>query len=142
MPEQKRLLSVRNWDKFQHYRHRRPPWIKLHRQLLDDCRFHALPLGSRALAPMLWLLASEEEDGVIDFDTPSIAFRLRMPEQEMLSYLIPLIEQGFFLLSGDDASTMLADCLHAASKLLHQSTETEYRDRGKTKTTYVTEVLK
>ena len=91
---------------------------------------------------MLWLLASEEEDGVIDFDTPSIAFRLRMPEQEMLSYLIPLIEQGFFLLSGDDASTMLADCLHAASKLLHQSTETEYRDRGKTKTTYVTEVLK
>ena len=118
MSEQKRLLSARNWDKFQHYRHRRPPWIKLHRQLLDDCRFHALPFGSRALAPMLWLLASEGEDGVIEFDQQSIAFRLRMSVWEMLNYLIPLIEQGFFMLSGGDASTMLASCLHAASKLL------------------------
>ena len=36
-------LRVKNWSAFQHYRHRRPPWIKLHRGLLDDFAWHRLP---------------------------------------------------------------------------------------------------
>jgi hypothetical protein len=40
---------VKNWTQFQHYRHRRPPWIKLHHGLLDDFAWHRLPEASRAL---------------------------------------------------------------------------------------------
>jgi hypothetical protein len=36
-------LRVKNWAEFQHYRHRRPPWIKLHHGLLDDFAWHRLP---------------------------------------------------------------------------------------------------
>jgi len=28
------MLRVKNWGKFQHYKDRNPPWIKLHRGLL------------------------------------------------------------------------------------------------------------
>ena len=53
------ILRVKGWARFQHYKHRRPPWIRLYRELLDDVTWHRLPVASRALAPMLWLLASE-----------------------------------------------------------------------------------
>ena len=29
-------LIPKNWSQFQHYKGRRPPWIKLHRALLDE----------------------------------------------------------------------------------------------------------
>ena len=53
------FLTPKNWHAFQHYNKRNPPWIKLHRALLDDYEFSQLPVESRALAPMLWLIASE-----------------------------------------------------------------------------------
>jgi hypothetical protein len=36
-------LTIKNWSEFQHYKDRNPPWIKLHRALLDDYAFAALP---------------------------------------------------------------------------------------------------
>ena len=35
-------FSVKNWDEFQHYKDRNPPWIKLHNHLLDDYEFEML----------------------------------------------------------------------------------------------------
>jgi len=35
-------MKIKNWHKFQHYKHRNPPWIKLHRGLLDDPEWFAL----------------------------------------------------------------------------------------------------
>ena len=58
-----RVLRVKDWARYQHYKHRRPPWIRLHRDLLDKLSWHQLPLASKALAPMLWLLASETQEG-------------------------------------------------------------------------------
>jgi hypothetical protein len=60
------ILTPKNWSSFQHYKDRAPAWIKLHRGLLDDFEFSSLPVASRALAPLLWLLASEFEGGAID----------------------------------------------------------------------------
>ena len=39
------ILRVKGWARFQHYRHRRPPWIRLYRSLLDDPTWHDLPLA-------------------------------------------------------------------------------------------------
>lgn len=104
-------LTPKNWDNFQHYKHRSPPWIKLHKNLLDDMAFQRLPLASKALAPMLWLLASESNDGVIHRTPEEIAFRLRMTEKEVLSAIKPLIDNGFFI----EDSNMLASCLQDAT---------------------------
>ena len=104
-------LIPKNWDNFQHYKHRSPPWIKLHKNLLDDMQYQRLPVASKALAPMLWLLASESNDGAITMSPEEIAFRLRMSEKDVISAIKPLIDNGFFI----EDSNMLADSLQDAT---------------------------
>ena len=97
MGDSMKYLKARNWEKFQHFKDRRPPWIKLYRDILDDYNYHCLPIESKAIAPLLWLMASESgKDGLIDGDIKVIAFRLRMSEKDTLKAINPLIEQGFF----------------------------------------------
>jgi hypothetical protein len=118
-------LIPKNWDNFQHYKHRSPPWIKLHRNLLDDMHYQRLPIASKALAPMLWLLASESNTGVIEKTTEEIAFRLRMPEKDVINAIKPLIDNGFF----SDADNMLADRLQDATTEKRQSIVREEKEK-------------
>ena len=89
-------LRPRNWSEFQHYKDRSPPWIKLHKGLLDDFEFNSLPLEARALAPMLWLLASEHRDGAFDADAQKLAFRLRTSTEQVAGALLALCDRGLF----------------------------------------------
>jgi hypothetical protein len=107
-------LTVRNWGKFQHYKGRRPPWIKLHRELLEDRSFLSLPLASQALAPRLWLLASESEDGSLSSDPAELAFRMRCSESDIVTAVNALIKSGFLSGSLDSASVELAACEQGA----------------------------
>jgi hypothetical protein len=92
-------ITPKNWKSFQHYKERTPSWIKLHKGLLTDFAFTRLPVASRALAPMLWLLASEYEGGEITASLEEVAFRVHMSEEELLVALSPLIGSGFFVSS-------------------------------------------
>lgn len=106
------LYRVKGWQRFQHYKDRNPPWIRLYKGLLDDYEFHCLPVASRALAPMLWLLASDNPDpssGAIEGPDERIAFRIRMDPKEFLKAIKPLIEKGFI------------ERLHCASGLIAES---------------------
>lgn len=92
-----KYLKAHNWEKFQHFKDRRPPWIKLYRDILDDYNYHCLPIESKAIAPLLWLMASESgKDGMIEGDIKVISFRLRMSVKDALKAINPLIEKGFF----------------------------------------------
>lgn len=74
-------IHVKNWKQFQHFKDRRPPWIKLYRELLDDIQWHELePAAAKALV-MLWLIASENFGQLPDKKT--IAFRLRISEKAL-----------------------------------------------------------
>jgi len=106
-------ITPKNWRDFQHYKDRNPPWIRLHKGLLDNFEFQSLPVASRALAPMLWLLASDSVDGLIDAEPKKLAFRLRMSLSEVVEALKPLIDNGFFIAEQVD-SKALADCLRGA----------------------------
>ena len=114
-------LIPKKWTDFQHYKNRCPPWIKIHRELLSDRDFMCLPLASKAMAPLLWLLASESKSGEFDASIDELAFRLRLTVDEVTSGLRPLIDKGFFL----DASNMLAPCVQDAIP----ETETEGEER-------------
>lgn len=153
------VLRVHNWQRFQHYRDRKPAWIKLHRELLDDMDFHMLPLASRALAPMIWLLASEYDGGAIPYsgeqDLRRIAFRLRAGVDEVREALSPLIEAGLLILedgaqdSGSEnpgsseakprpepaASTALAECKQSACLERERETEEERETETERETT-------
>lgn len=103
--------KVKNWSKFQHYRHRAPTWIKLHRALLDDFAFVRLPTVAKAVLPQVWMLAAEGDgDGSFDADPEYLAFRLRMPIEEVAAALEPLVNQGFIAVTTHHASELLARC--------------------------------
>jgi hypothetical protein len=58
-------MKIKNWKKLQHYKDRKPPWIKLYRDLLDDPEWHELSGDDAKHLIMLWLIASEDENGVL-----------------------------------------------------------------------------
>jgi hypothetical protein len=94
-------IRVKNWSQFQHFKDRKPIWIKLYRELLDDIQWHELDAKSSKVLVMLWLLASEDDGNLPDIKT--ISFRLRMPESEVnacISRLSHYLEQ--------DASTVIS----------------------------------
>lgn len=84
-------MKIKNWGKFQHFKDRRPPWVKLYRDLLDDINWHTLdPVAAKVLVT-LWLLASEDEkqEGSLP-DIKTIAWRLRMQESDVASCISKL----------------------------------------------------
>jgi len=94
-------IRVKNWSQFQHFKDRKPIWIKLYRELLDDIQWHELDAKSSKVLVMLWLLASEDDGNLPDIKT--ISFRLRMPESDVnacISKLSHYLEQ--------DASTVIS----------------------------------
>jgi len=116
------IIKPKNWSDFQHYKDRVPPWIKLHKSILDNYDFHMLPVASKALAPCLWLLSSEDLEGKIVLDYDVIAFRFRMKPNEVKTAIKPLIDKGFYILEQD-----------ASSVLAKRSSETETETEGQKK---------
>jgi hypothetical protein len=75
-------LRVKNWKQFQHFKDRKPPWVKLYRDLLDDVEWYEMAGEDFKFLVGLWLLASESEgpDGELP-PLKGIAFRLRVSER-------------------------------------------------------------
>lgn len=126
------IIRPKNWEELQHYKHRSPPWIKLHKSLLDNYEFQCLQDASKALAMCLWLLASERDGGVIDAASDKLAFRLRTTTEKIDKALKPLIDDGFFIVV-QDASNTLAECKQDAlteksRDREEKSTSSEYSD--------------
>lgn len=121
-------MRIRNWQKFQHYKTLKgrnpPPWIKLHRKLLDNPQWHGLePAAAKALIG-LWLIASEGDGELPASDV--LAFRLRTTVHEMVDILKSLHANGFV----EVASGVLDNCYQDAS------TEVE-EEENKKRTTLV-----
>ena len=81
-------MRIKNWSQFQHFKDRRPPWIKLYRDILDDIEWHSLDPQSSKVLVMCWLIASENEGRLPDMKT--LAFRLRMSEKNTSESIIKL----------------------------------------------------
>ena len=61
-------LVIPDWNKLQHYKYRRPPWIKLHASWLDDPVYRSLSSAQQAHFFNLFLIASKHEHGHIPND--------------------------------------------------------------------------
>lgn len=129
-------LRVKNWERFQHYKHRTPPWLKLHRGLLDDLEWYSLPPAAAKMLVSLWLIASEH-DGELP-DPRALAFRLRLPSKEvetalaLLGHWLEPINAG----SNHNAYAALAPCKPAASNMLCQSRVEESRVEAEAESTH------
>ena len=76
-------LKIKNWHQFQHFKDRKPPWIKLYRDLLDDIVWHQISGEDAKTLVMLWLIASEN-DGILP-EFHELAFRLRTTQKSIKS---------------------------------------------------------
>ena len=77
-PPERIEVRIKNWNQHQHFKDRNPPWIKLHRELLD--RRDISVISDRAFRTLisLWLLASEDKQLLGNLPSiEDIAFRLR-----------------------------------------------------------------
>lgn len=79
-------FSVKNFERFQHYKDRSPPWIKLYNELLDDYAFGQLPDASKLHLVAIWLLASRSNNR-IPHDSIWIAKRISATEKVDLDLL-------------------------------------------------------
>jgi hypothetical protein len=86
------FFTVKNWESFQHYAKRNPPWIKLHRAILDDYVFCSLPDLSKGHLMMLWLYASQN-NGQIPHDPKFLEKKLSC---ENIDFEL-LISTGFLI---------------------------------------------
>jgi hypothetical protein len=92
-----------------------------------------LPLASKALAPLLWLLASESKDGTFDGSLDELVFRLHITPKDYQDGVKPLIDKGFFVV----ASGVLAECYQVAIPEREGETETETKTERKKNATSV-----
>ena len=69
------VLTIRNFDKLQHFKKKRPPWIKFYRDLPLDYPFINLPEYAKLTFVFLTIVASEH-DNRIPYDIEFLSKRL------------------------------------------------------------------
>lgn len=113
MTEPGRSLTIPGWEKFQHYKHRNPPWIKLHVELLEDFNsdgtakaYYGLSDTAKLTFIHLLCLRAKYADAIPYPNDEWLRVKLGLEKIEVKSLL---------------ASNMLALCKHDASAMLAQS---------------------
>lgn len=113
-------LRVKNWERFQHYTNRSPPWIKLHRELLTSMTWVASDDASRTLAIACMLLASATDNRI----PADKAYLRRVAYLNSDPDWVPLLQSDFIEIV-DESGTVLAP----ASTLLANRTECSSEER-------------
>lgn len=120
-------LRVKNWSEFQHYKDRAPPWIKLHRSLLEDYEFSMLPDAAKAHLVLIWLFAAGN-DGRVPSDARFLARKLATTDDIDINLLI---QNGFLVREEtpeQDASEVVAERKRPASTPLASRTPPPSRE--------------
>ena len=123
----RQFFKVKNYEKFQHYVDRSPPWIKLYNSLLDDYEFTCLQDASKLHLVLIWLLASRTNNR-LPLDPEYLRQAIKTKTKPDLDELMTsgFIEEIQGLQLQDDcASTTLATCLQDAR--LEESREEKSR---------------
>jgi len=105
-------LRVANLERYQHYKNRNPPWVKLYASILTDYEFSHLNDASKWLQVGIILLASQHHNQIPD-DPKWIKSRLSMTSTPDLDSL----ERAGFIIREHCASDLLAYQNHASISL-------------------------
>ena len=86
MSEPEQWIEIVDWDRFQHYKNRNPPWIKNYLELLHNHNYLSLPPATQALLHKLWLLyASTRRTIPLDTRYVSRAVQQRVTNKQLES---------------------------------------------------------
>ena len=122
--EETAFIVVSNIKKYQHYKDRNPPWVKLYQVILSDYDFRKLPDNLKFFYISCILLASRTGN-CIPYDWEYLKDMTGIRE---IPDITPLINNG--MLELHDASTMLALRKHGAILEGEKETEKETEAEG------------
>ena len=108
-------MRIKNWEKYQHYKDRNPPWIKLHYDIINSQDWIMLSDASRVLMIASMLLASRNNG-----DIPESHEYIKKACHLTKVDFNPLIKCGFIVNASKmlaDDSTVLADASASVSVL-------------------------
>ena len=114
----KKYFTVKNYDEFQHYKDRNPPWIKFYNTTLDDLDLEELSDAEKGHLFLIWLLASKYENK-LPYDEKWVARKIGAKSLVNLDVL----EQYGFIISNQPRSAQLS--LSYENDCLETETETE-----------------
>lgn len=120
MTETRPTFKVKNYEQFQHYKDRSPPWIKFYNSVLDDYAFTSLPDAARSHLVAIWLLASRTGNE-IPYDPEWVRMAIKASSPVNLTQLV----QSGFIIINQDCSIVLASCEQSD----RPERETEERER-------------
>lgn len=123
-----KFLRIKEWAKYQHYKDRNPPWIKLYREMLTSYTWVVLDDASRLLAVVCLLLAAET-DNKIPLDRDFIQRRAQLKARPDVRKLVEVEFAEVFddqLLEGE-ASMLLASCTSETETEAETDTKTHSR---------------
>lgn len=124
-------IRIRNWDRFQHYKKRNPPWIRLYRDLIDQPEYRDLSDSAFRLLVELWLLASDfNPGGNVPYDVQLLAWRTgrASTDASIFPALQELADQRFIELPEIRDSSASTDA--STSTPQRQSTENRKTPNG------------
>jgi hypothetical protein len=98
-------ISIKNWEKYQHYANRNPPWIKLYHALLDDYDYGRLSDENKLLY-LTFLMLAAKTDNNIPCDVEWIKHKSMIKGKINLDFLLTC---GFIYKTGDASNTLAHD---------------------------------
>ena len=125
-------MRIKNWGKFQHYHHRRPPWIKFYVDNIEEFKdegevndFFSLPDNAKLAIMLAWLLASHFNGNLPDKSADWMAKRLGISE-----FPLELLKnKGFIEDASNDASTSASNHASNVARAETEKSKRQSRDR-------------
>ena len=118
-------IEIVNWDEFQHYKDRDPPWIKLYNAVLNKYEFRCLHDDSKLLLFALWLIASRTKNKT-PYDLNYIKEQSGVHKRPTSDRIQELIAAEFIVLRQID-STVVTPCAQTDSSVLSLTRSREKR---------------
>jgi hypothetical protein len=127
-------MRIKNWDKFQHYHHRRPPWIKFYIDNIEEFKddgevndFFSLPDHAKLALMLAWLLASHFNGNLPDKPEKWLANRLGIKDFPLQL----LKDKGFIEDASNVASVPASKGASKVARAEKSRVERERRERDR-----------
>lgn len=125
-----KFLAVKNFSRFQHYKDRRPLWIKFYGAILDDYAFVQLPDATKAHLMLLWQVAATHGNRIPN-DPKYIALATKARSKVNIAALLAagfLVDADLIEETDGPASNVLADGYQDASPEKNREEKRERRE--------------
>ena len=125
-------LRIRNWTKYQHYKAKRPAWVKWYRETTNNLGWLGMGDEGKLLLPYLLLVAAETENQIPD-DPEILSLRLRLKPSTVRKGIDSMLNSGFLQNMHTDADDASVCMPNARARTRSVSVSPSVSEKGESK---------